>query len=312
MAGEISKKSGDIGEKIAEKLLEKIGWKEQIHNISIACSDDNHVNSSGNQKKSHGEDIIYLYDTPFHDDTTVIAHISVKHKMEGYGTSESAVTSEFRSHIKGLEEIIACAKYDEEFNSLIGLTTIKKNRKDIGILIWLHSNKNEIDRSILPIIAKSRPDLKGDTPYYIIDSARASFLLKVINDLEKRSNKGEYQFYYPKIGTSISVESDRKGHFLPIELIVSDIIPAIVSVDSQNQFYLYSREIFSDIAYKNLIAYALNFSAGLVSKIYIGFPDYNSVINEDMAKMIRSSFKDRREEIIPFSYNSSILDLLQE
>ena len=41
MAGEISKKSGDIGEKIAEKLLEKIGWKEQIHNISIACSDDN-------------------------------------------------------------------------------------------------------------------------------------------------------------------------------------------------------------------------------------------------------------------------------
>ena len=50
MAGEISKKSGDIGEKIAEKLLEKIGWKEQIHNISIACSDDNHVNSSGNQK----------------------------------------------------------------------------------------------------------------------------------------------------------------------------------------------------------------------------------------------------------------------
>ena len=193
MAGEISKKSGDIGEKIAKKLLEKIGWKEQIHNISIACSDDNHVNSSGNQKKSHGEDIIYLYDTPFHDDTTVIAHISVKHKMEGYGTSEFAVTSEFRSHIKGLEEIIACAKYDEEFNSLIGLTTIKKNRKDIGILIWLHSNKNEIDRSILPIIAKSRPDLKGDTPYYSIDSARASFLLKVINDLEKQSNKGEYQ-----------------------------------------------------------------------------------------------------------------------
>lgn len=60
------------------------------------------------------------------------------------------------------------------------------------------------------------------------------------------------------------------------------------------------------------MAYALNFSAGLVSKIYIGFPDYNSVINEDMAKMIRSSFKDRREEIIAFSYNSSILDLLQE
>ena len=176
----------------------------------------------------------------------------------------------------------------------------------------MHSNKDSFEKSILPIIAKSRLSLEGNTPYYVIDSARASFLLKVINDLEKQSNKGEYQFYYPKIGTSISVESDRKGHFLPIELIVSDIIPAIVSVDSQNQFYLYSRESFSDIAYKNLMAYALNFSAGLVSKIYIGFPDYNSVINKDMAKMIRSSFKDRREEIIPFSYNSSILDLLQE
>ena len=312
MAGEISKKSGDIGEKIAEKLLEKIGWTEQIHNISIACSDDNHINSSGNQKISHGEDIIYLYDTPFHDDTTVIAHISVKHKMGGYEASESTVNNEFRSHIKGLEEIIACARYDEKLNSLIELSSIKKNRKDIGILIWLHSNKDSFEKSILPIIAKSRLNLEGNTPYYVIDSARASFLLKVINDLEKRSNKGEYQFYYPKIGTSISVESDRKGHFLPIELIVSDIIPAIVSVDNQNQFYLYSREIFSDIAYRNLMAYALNFSAGLVSKIYIGFPDCNSVINEDMAKMIRSSFKDRREEITPFSYNSSILDLLQE
>ncbi len=59
--GETSKKSGEIGEKLASKLLEMIGWKPSIHNVSIDCNNPSHLQKNGNQRKTHGEDQIFLY-----------------------------------------------------------------------------------------------------------------------------------------------------------------------------------------------------------------------------------------------------------
>ena len=311
MAGEDSNSSGKIGESIAAALLEKIGWHHQIHNISIGCNNENHLNSSGNPKKSHGEDIVYIYDTPFHDNRTVVAHISVKHKTGGYSERESDVNREFKNYVKELEQIIECAKYDKKINSLIESFDAKVDLQHIGILVWLHNDAKTIDKNILPIIAKSRPDLEGSTPYYIIDSGRASFLLKVISNLNGKAKEGAYQFYYPKIGTGVLVDLDRKGNRLPIELVVSDIIPAFITIKGENHFYLYSREEFDELTYENLMAYALEFTSGLVNKIYIGFPSYNSAKDDNVANEIRLSFKDRNEEISPFSYNETVLDLFK-
>ena len=46
--GEKSKSSGEIGEKIANSLLELIGWKDSIQNISIDCTDSSHLNDAKN------------------------------------------------------------------------------------------------------------------------------------------------------------------------------------------------------------------------------------------------------------------------
>lgn len=310
MSGENSKKSGEIGEKLASALLEKIGWQHQIHNISISCNNSSHINASGSQKKSHGDDIVYIYNNPFHDETTVVVHISVKNKRKGYPKTATAISKEFKEHIEELKELIQCAKYNPEINSFLNAFGAKVNVKHIGVLVWLHNDIDSLDRNILPTIAKSRLNLDGDTPYYVIDSGRASFLLKVINDLSNKSN-GNYQFYYPKIGTSILVDLDRKGKFLPIELISSDIITAIVDIDGKNKFYLYSREEFNELTCKNMIAYALNFSAGLVNEIYIGFPDYNPTQDGNIVTQVNLSFSGRSERIQVFSYNESILNLFQ-
>lgn len=311
MSGENSKKSGEIGEKIASELLKRIGWQNQVCNISIDCNDSNHKNSSGNPKDSHGDDIVYIYDNPFHDETTTISHISVKHTSNGYPKSETAIRTSFNKHIKELEQIIECARYNGEINSLIKSFEAKTNLNHIGILIWLHNDRNRINQNILPIVSNCRLNLDGNTTYYIIDSGRANFLLKIVNDLTQKSkaNGGQYQFYYPKIGTSILVEANRKGNFLPVELIASDIITAIITTGDKNEFYLYSRESFDELSYKNMVAYALNFSAGLVKDIHIGFPDYNPTNDADIAKKVKLNFRDRDENIIPFSYNESILDL---
>ena len=149
MAGEDSNSSGKIGESIAAALLEKIGWHHQIHNISIGCNNENHLNSSGNPKKSHGEDIVYIYDTPFHDNRTVVAHISVKHKTGGYSERESDVNREFKNYVKELEQIIECAKYDKKINSLIESFDAKVDLQHIGILVWLHNDAKTIDKIVI-------------------------------------------------------------------------------------------------------------------------------------------------------------------
>lgn len=312
MSGENSKKSGEVGEKIASELLKKIGWCQQIKNISIDCCNDNHKNTNGKQTRSHGDDIVYLYDNPFYDEVTTVAHISVKNRSNGYPNTENAIRKEFGGHIDGLSKIIECAKYNEEINALIDSFDAKVNVKHIGILIWLHNDVSNLNQDILPILAKSRLGLEDDVPYYVIDSSRASFILNVVNDLDKKSKFQGYQFYYPKIGTSILADESRKGDFLPIELIVSDIITAIFSVNDKKYFCLYARESFSEMSYKNMMAYALDITASLIDDIWIGFPDYNPVKDEKIANKVKMSFKDRDESIEPFSYNSTILDLWQE
>lgn len=76
--GEKSKKSGEIGEKIASELLLLIGWKNSLHNINIDCNSPKHENESGKQRSTHGEDQVFIYHNPFHDDRTDIVHVSVK------------------------------------------------------------------------------------------------------------------------------------------------------------------------------------------------------------------------------------------
>ncbi|QPB42757.1 GapS4a family protein [Rodentibacter haemolyticus] len=311
MAGEKSKKSGEIGEKIAISLLDKIGWKHQIQNLSITCNNEKHKNHSGKKKSSHGEDSIYIYDTPFHDEKTVVAHISIKNATNGYPTRESEINSTFKKHIEQLSQIIECAEYDQEVNSLIQAFGAKKNLQHIGVLVWLHNDEKTINKDILKVISKSRLGLEGNTPYYVIDAGRASFLFQVINDLGSKSKNGNYQFYYPRIGTSITVNTDRSNSYLPIGLIVSDIIPAVVTIGECKKFYLYVREEFDELTYKNMMAYALNFSAGLVNEIYIGFPNYNPVKDNVVTEKTRIFFKDRKEMITPFSYNKTFLELIK-
>ncbi|EGY34240.1 hypothetical protein SC1083_0627 [Aggregatibacter actinomycetemcomitans serotype e str. SC1083] len=57
------------------------------------------------------------------------------------------------------------------------------------------------------------------------------------------------------------------------------------------------------------MAYTLNFSAGLVNEIFIGFPDYNPTQDSNIVNKVNLSFKERSERIQVFSYNESILDL---
>jgi hypothetical protein len=116
MSGEKSKTSGEIGEKIAKGLLGRIGWGNSLKNIPIKCNTPTHVNDNGNQRTSHGEDQVFLYNNPFHDGRTDIVHVSVKNKIGSYPSSEATLRREFKQHVAEIHEIIECPRYSEEIS----------------------------------------------------------------------------------------------------------------------------------------------------------------------------------------------------
>lgn len=311
MSGEKSKKSGEIGETLATNFLNKIGWKHLIHNISISCNTPSHINMHGNKRQSHGEDQIYIYNNPFHDDRTDFVHISNKN-ISGCYPKEGTLRTQFKNHIKELHQTIECAKHDNALRDIAVSYRAKKYRYHAGLLIWLHNDHQEIEKSIINELAPSRLDLDSDFPFYLVDNGRATFLLKVVDDLRKRSVGGSYEFFYPRIGTSITVDVMRTGKELPLELLAADIIPAVLTRDGRQELIIYANEDFDSAAYKNLMAYGLSFASGLISNIKIGMRNYNPARDDDAARESRLAFHSRLEDISPFSFNRSILDLLQE
>lgn len=309
---EKSKSSGEIGEKITTLLLEKIGWKRSIYNVSIACNTPTHINDSGNQRSTHGEDQIFLYHSPFHDDRTDFVHVSVKNTINEYPTKKTLI-KKFKSDSKELHEIMTCAKYSPELQSITSSFQAKKHQYHSGLLVFLSTKTKEIEKDIKGELSNIRLDSSTNNPIYLIDNERASFLLNVVDHLERNFSKNDFDFFYPKIGTSVSVTIERTGKFIPLELIGSDIITAVSYNESNeiSELILYANSSFDSDTYTDLISYGLNFATGLVKTIRIGMANYNPASDEPEANHVRLKYHERTEEITPFCFKRSILDLVQ-
>jgi hypothetical protein len=310
MAGEKSKSSGENGEKIASGILDRIGWRQGLRNIPIKCNTASHKNDSGNQRTSHGEDQIFIYNNPFHDTRTDVVHVSVKNRLGAYPSSEASLKREFKEHLAELHEIIECARYSEEISQLISTFKARRHISHAGLLVWVHNDNGDIDRDIKPSLSNIRLEQDSDVAVYLIDSGRAGFLWKVVDDIRQRNRP--WKFFYPMIGTVTTVDEARTGAFLPMELIASDVLPVVIYDGDKTEMILYANQAFSVDGYKKLIAYGLRFCSSLVTTIRIGMPDYNPATDRGQADLARMAFADRNENIEPFSFNRSILTLLNK
>lgn len=310
--GEIAKKSGEIGEAIAAKLLELMGWEPSIQNISIKCHNKSHLNDQGKQRSTHGEDRIFIYNSPFHDNHTEVVHISVKNVM-GKPPAEVTLKTKFKEHVKELQQIIECAKNSPELNTIINAHKPKRNIVHSGLLIWLHNNLEDIECNLKTTLANAKLDSDVKFPIYLIDNSRASFILKVIDDIKRNiGNDEEIEFFYPPIGTAIQAEENPTGDFIPLEIIASDIIPNINRLNKSQSLTFYADQKFSTTTYTKLISYALQFGRGLILDIKIGTSDFNISQHQSDAEIARLNFSNRKEKIIPFSFNRSFLSLLEQ
>jgi hypothetical protein len=186
----------------------------------------------------------------------------------------------------------------------------RRNIPHSGLLIWVHNDADDIEKDIKPALSKVRLEQESDVPIYLIDSGRAAFLMKVLDDVERRAKP--WSFFYPPIGTAVTVDEPRTGPYLPLELIASDILSVVVRDGDKTEMILYADQPFGVDAYRKLMAYGLKFCSSLVTIIKIGMPNYNAATHAAEADRARLAFSDRPETIEPFSFNRSILTLLSE
>lgn len=309
--GEKSKSSGEIGEKIANSLLELIGWKDSIQNISIDCTDTTHLNDSQNPKDTHGEDEVYLYYNPFQDDTSSIIHVSVKHS-ENEPPKEKGTKTQFLKHFNELQEIIECAQYSSDLENLSD-SYGTKNIVHAGLLIWLNCYDLNNPVNFIDYLSNVQIPTNAKYPIYLIDSTRALFLIKIIRDIKLKCSQRTYEFRYPpEIGSNLNNQQSPLGNYLPIELIASDIIPIVIFNNGQaEELILYANQSFTTHNYEKLVSYALSFSSGLVNTIKIGLAQYDALKDKNNARLALNKFPYREKvKITPFSFNTTIQSII--
>ncbi len=305
MSGEPSKQSGELGEKLAKEFLKLIGWDPSINTINIPCTIKSH------NRKSHGDDVLYVYNSPFMDSTTEVIHVSVKHKIKGYPKGAQGLRTELKQHLTELNTIIACAKVSEDVNRIIDSHPSKPKRNHRGLLIWVHSNEDMLERDIRPEIADIQLAHDHTFPIILADTGRLSFIFNAISHC-KRQQLDDLDFYYPRLGNAVQADHDRFGKKLPLELIASDVLPIRAMVGQQPRLYLYIREKFSTAALKKAYALAYGFADGWVEHIYIGFEDYNESRDSRSRAEALMAFKNHPQSVSVFSYKTNLLSLLEE
>ncbi|MDO8990056.1 MAG: hypothetical protein Q7U91_10535 [Sideroxyarcus sp.] len=304
MSGEASKESGEIGEALASELLRLIGWKPTLKPISIPCAlPDKH------NKTSHGEDGLFIYNSPFLEGVTDVVHVSVKHKKNGYSKGSQGIRSELKGHLTELNTIIACAQLSPDVKRFIVSHQGKPKKIHRGLLVWMHSDKESLERDIRQDLGGTQLSTEHTTPIFLIDSGRASFIYNAIRHYQALG-LGDYSFYYPRLGNSISTDQERFGNILPLELIASDIIPIRGMQEGRPLLHLYVREHFSSYALKKAYAMAHDFGDAWVESICIGFDDYNESHHSQARDEALFAFQDITKVSV-FSYKSSLLSLLE-
>ena len=310
MSGEQSKKSGEYGEKLAEAFLKAIGWHQDLKALTIPCTDGNHIGSGGNPRRTHGDDRVFIYNNPFYESRTDIVHVSVKNNIGGYPEKEGELRTTLKEFVLEANEIIACARYDTAIHELGTAFSSRRHHEHSGLLIWTSSHNDSFDRDVLGACAPVRGlDEACTHNVYLVDGARINFILTAL-DHAGREQDATYRFYFPDTGL-VNKSDERHGRFLPLELVVADMLPLKVVTPDSERLHLYVRQPFDEEACTRAIALALSLTGGWGRAVRIGFLDYNAAQHAGIAAKAKLPFDNREIDISAFCYVRSNLNALE-
>lgn len=295
MSGEVSKKSGDHGESIVEKLFkELLGFPSYRGNLSIECeSQKEHAELRINSKsKTHGIDGLLHYNSPLKSELLEIGYISVKHTKNKYPGSPR---QKFKEHYIDLATGLECFQYSDEKKDIEKNAMNVKNTRVTGVLFWLSNSKEDDENSIIEDLSKSQLEslaIKFDR-LIVVDSARLQFIYKTISRIASISSKN-YSFVYPSTGLNLKANyNENFGDIFPLDFFAYDILPMRFTLNDKVYFMLSCRESIDEEHLAQIISLAKTFDKlEATTSIFLAFKNYNSYEHDDLIQKVKSRFTD--------------------
>lgn len=308
MGGENSKKSGEIGEKIAEELFNLIGWKTLDRGFNVQCKKNNeHSDQEGKKRTVHGIDFYFNYKCPLSDRVQENVIISVKNRMS-YPSSERTKRTKTKGFLRELSQAIECFVKSEKYseNKMDGLKQIE----NVGVLFWINSDEDKNDEIIKDIadMQITANDIKF--PMYVVDNKIANFLFQSIEYSKKFFDNEQVKFLYPNTGYNNSnYEKKPCGEVLPVQYINSHIIP--FKVENRNMLIITSMDRFNKEELPRLIALTQYLTNSWGDKIILAYPDYDSSKHKEDVTWAKRKFQDNKfiERIEIASYGQDFRNL---
>lgn len=288
MAGEKSKKLGDYGEEIVQKIFPLLGYHSVITNIDIPCfNNEEHkrADAKGN-RRTHGIDRLFSYVCPLRDNTIENLVISVKYQ-DNYPEEQDKITTLFRKHLNELVQTMECLPYSPEYSQRTASNNLfNPDNKRTGVLFWL-ANDDSIDRGIIESLESFRTTDLNFESVYLVDNKRLNFIFLIFNYIKVSYPKERWEFYYPDTGYNNLLSTKRySGEILPVQFLNSKIIP----IKLESKLLLFINESFSEENVRRMMGLAHNFTRNFSGEVVIHFPHYNQIDHKVIFETVRSDF----------------------
>jgi hypothetical protein len=289
--GEWSKTVGEKGEKIVDFFFKDVlGYKNIMQNETIECiKGKKHKNGSIGERKTHGIDALINIKSPVEDVTLDIAYISTKFTATKY---PNAPKSKFKEYVTDLVYGMECFK-NSELSTTVNQTHSNVKKTDLtGIIIWA-SNESAQDESIVSKV--SNVQLDSDLIFdklFLIDNNRLNFYVETIQLAKKEFGKENVKFIYHNSGlNNVTLQSTSYGDFLPIQYLISDIIPLRIYKNDKIELVICCKDEFSEDSLTKILDFSKSFDhLDSISATILSFPDYNDLNHQSTIISVLSKF----------------------
>lgn len=281
LASPAANESKPFNIRIAEKILELIGWTNFNENIALKIYNDKteeddefKVDFFGDfesKLKSNTDDAILV--TSIHDLTYPL---SSKKEIQNYHYSSEKIFDDLQLKNK---------------------IPIKRNSSTEyhNILFWLTTENSEVNQDFIHHAKDNyRKDwLNEEMYYYLVDNNKAVFLISSIVTAKNYREDLTVKFLYPITEANQSPgQIGKRGTKLPAQFINSSILPIIKESSNKISILIFCSDSFSKDSLKKVIWLTIRLTSGLGNEYLLYFSDYDEIENKNIVAEVIRSFDD--------------------
>lgn len=308
--GEKSKKRGDFGENIVEKILNLIGWSDPLKNRDLPCIEPIIHSISTKDRRDHGIDFIFQYDCPLTRNTQMFVLISSK-MTDKYDTNPTSI---FKKHLRDVAYATVCFK-KSSLKTKLQNNGIRSQARTVAVIFWV-DNGSVYDDVISKLSEfKSETDLEFDT-VYLVDNHRVGFLYDTISFAHKYFNTSVIvEFIHPNTGlNTTAADRQTSSTILPVQYINASILPIKVIKGTDEYLFLNCIDEFDPDYLRRLISLSQKLVEGWGQQIFILFPTFNKDTFGEDVENIKLEFRDKKfiKKITISSFNPTFRNVEQE